>query len=123
MVNRELTQSLNDSISSGSLQLRILLHQLLQAEAWKLYRNLGFFAFSLALVHRSFAVLRMPHPLSRTKSALPRRLFHRRRFRHRKLLPPAREEFRNVLDRVIGSPRHGWFRRARAPRISPMPAG
>src|SRR5678815_3563110 len=37
-------------------QLGILLHQLLQTEARELYRNLGIFTFSFALVHRAFAI-------------------------------------------------------------------
>src|SRR5579864_2691258 len=102
-----MTQSLTHSISSGSLQLGILLHQLLQAEAWKLYSNLGFFAFSFALIHRSITVLRMPHSLSRTKAALARGFFDGRRFRHRELLAPAGEELGNVLNRVVSTGRDG----------------
>src|SRR3954468_12186247 len=86
--------------ASGFLQLGVFLHQLLQAEAWKLYRNLGFFAFSFALVDGSFAIFRVPHSLSRTESSLTGRLLDRR-FRNAELLPAAGEEFGDVFDRVV----------------------
>src|SRR5215472_17250958 len=86
--------------SSGSLQLGIFLHQLLQPKAWKLYRNLGFFAFSLALIYRAFTILRMPDSLSRAESALARGLSDRS-FGQREFLTAAGEKFGNVLDRVV----------------------
>src|ERR1700719_4922991 len=79
-------------LRSGALELGILFHQLLQAEAWKLYRNLGFFAFSFALVDRPFAIFRMPYPLPRTKAALACRLLDGRRFPDRELFAASREE-------------------------------
>src|SRR5579859_409009 len=87
---------------SGSLQLSVLLHQLLQAEAWKLYRNLGFFAFSFALVDRAFAVFWMADSLAGTKSAFPCRLFDRSHLGHGELLAAAGEEFGDVLNRIVG---------------------
>src|SRR5579864_1007312 len=118
-----MTQSLTHSIASGSLQLGILLHQLLQAEAWKLYSNLGFFAFSFALIHRSLTVLRMPHSLSRTKAAFARRFLDGRRFRRRELLAPASEELGNVFDRIVGAGRDRRLGSASIPPagISRMP--
>src|SRR5262252_7285830 len=98
MVNRQMTQSLNDSISSSSLQLGILLHQLLQAEAWKLYRNLGFFAFSLPLIDGAFAIFRMANALSGAEPAPALGLLEGRRFWNAELLAAAGEEFRDVLD-------------------------
>src|SRR5579864_8504421 len=99
-----LRQRLNRPITSGSFQLGVLLHQLLQAEARELYRNLRFFAFSLALVNRTLAILGMPNPLSGAKSALTRGLFDRR-FRDGKLLAAAGEELRDVLNRVVQAAR------------------
>src|ERR1700680_1532390 len=56
--------------SLGPLQLGILLHQLLQAEARKLYSNLGFFALSFALIDGSFSVFGMADFLAGRKAAL-----------------------------------------------------
>src|SRR5579872_56242 len=120
-----MTKSLNDSMRSASLQLGILLHQLLQAEAWKLYRNLGFFAFSFALIDRSLAVFRMSHLLSREEPALSRRLFDRLCLGNAELLASAGEKFRDVFDRVVGLRGHGLLRSACVPpvRLSGMPRG
>src|SRR3984957_7695232 len=82
-------------------QLRILFHQLLQAEARELYRNLGFFAFPFALVDRAFPILRMAHSPPWPEAALARRLLNRRCFGQRKFLSPAGKELRNVFDRVV----------------------
>src|ERR1700679_748600 len=71
--------------SLRALQLRILLHQLLQAEARKLYSNLGFFAFSFSLVDRSFAIFGMANLLAGPESAPSGGLFDRG-FRQGKLL-------------------------------------
>ena len=71
---------------SGSFQLGVLLYQLLQAEARKLYRNLGFFAFSFALIDGAFAIFWMANLLAGAKSALAGGLFHRR-FREGNFLP------------------------------------
>jgi hypothetical protein len=89
---------------SGSLQLGILLHQLLQAEARELYRNLGFFAFSFAQVDRAFAIFRVTDFLAGAESALAGRLFDGR-FRNGKLLAAAGEELGDVLDGVVGAGR------------------
>jgi hypothetical protein len=53
----------------GLLQLRVLFHQLLQAEARELYRNLGLFAVAFALIDRALSIFRMLDFLSRAKSA------------------------------------------------------
>src|ERR1700691_4831488 len=84
----------------GALQLRVLLHQLLQAEARKLYSNLGFFAFSFPLVDRSFSILRMANFLAGTESALTGGLFWKR-FRDREFLAAAGEELGDVLDGIV----------------------
>src|ERR1700733_6187419 len=84
-----------------ALQLRVLLHQFLQSEARKLYSKFGFFAFSLALIDGTLAILGMANLLPGTKSALAGRLF-RSHFRHTELLATAREEFSDVLDRIVG---------------------
>ena len=89
---------------SRPLQLGILLHQLLQAEARKLYRNLGFFAFSFALVDRSFAIFRMANLLAGTESALAGGLFDRR-LGDGELLAAAGEKLGDILDRVVGTGR------------------
>ena len=98
LANYKITKS-----ASGFLQLGVLLHQLLQAEAWKLYRNLGFFAFSFTLVDGSLAVFGMTDSLSRTKSALARRLFDRSGFGSAEFFAAAGEELGDVLDRVVGA--------------------
>src|SRR3954452_1450865 len=95
--NYKITKSL-----SGFLQLGVLLHQLLQPEAWKLYRNLGFFAFSFPLVDGSLAVFGMADALSGTESALAFWLFDRSGFGNAELCASAGEEFGDVLDRVVG---------------------
>ena len=63
--------------SSDAFQLRILLHQLLQTEPRELYRNLGIFPFSFALVDGAFAIFRMANLLSRAEALLAFRLFDR----------------------------------------------
>src|SRR5580658_5065584 len=88
-------------MDSSPLQLGILFHQLLQAEARKLYSNLGFFAFSFALVDRPLAIFGMPNLLARPESALAGGLFDRR-FWHTELLPARGKELGNVLDGVVG---------------------
>src|SRR5437870_3788876 len=52
-------------------QLRVLFYQLLQPEARELYRNLGFFSLTFALIDQSFAILRVAHFLSRTEPSVP----------------------------------------------------
>src|SRR5260370_9985472 len=103
-----ITKLPNDSIVSSPLQLGILLHQLLQAEARKLYRNLGFFALSFALVDGSFSVFGMADFLAGTKAALARGLFYRG-FRDRALFATRSEELGDVLDRVVGICRRCGF--------------
>ncbi len=51
-------------------QLRVLLHQLFQTEARKLYRNLGFFTFSFALVDGALAIFRVADLRSWAESLL-----------------------------------------------------
>src|SRR5258708_10987590 len=85
----------------GALQLGILLDQLFQAEARKLYSNLGFFAFSLALVDGSLAVFWMADPLAGTESALSGGFFERS-FRDSELLAAAGAKLCGVFDRVVG---------------------
>src|SRR6267143_2816259 len=98
----------NYPIVSSPLQLGILLHQLLQPEARKLYRNLGFFALSFALVDGSISVFGMADFLAGTKAALASGLFHRR-FRDSELFATRGEELGDVLDRVVGFCRRWGF--------------
>src|SRR5208282_3030527 len=101
-VNYQITQLQNyQRLRSSALQLRVLLHQLLQSEARELYRNLSFFAFSFSLVDRPFAIFGMPHLLPGAESALAGRLFHPR-FRDGKFLAARGKELGNVLDGVVG---------------------
>src|SRR5260370_34884110 len=95
-----ITKLPNDSIVSSPLQLGILLHQLLQAEARKLYRNLGFFALSFALVHGSFSLFGMAAFLAGTKAALARGLFYRG-FPDRELFATRSEQMCDVLTSVV----------------------
>src|SRR4029077_20191404 len=83
------------------LQLGVLLDQLLQAEARELYRNLGFFAVSFALVDGSFAIFRMADFLAGAESALACRFFDFD-FGDGELLTSAGEELGDVLDGVVG---------------------
>src|ERR1019366_6557404 len=92
--------------TSGPFELGILLHQLLLSEARELYRNLSFFAFSFALVDRSFAILGVADLLPRAESALAGGLFDGC-LGDGELLAAAGEEFGDVLDRVV---RAGWGR-------------
>src|SRR5260370_32329495 len=96
-----ITKLPNDSIVSSPLQLGILLHQLLQAEARQLYRNLGFFALSFALVDGSFSVFGMADFLASTKAALASGLGYRR-FEDRELFAPRGEELVDVLVTAVG---------------------
>ena len=64
-LNYQITQLQNYQIGSGFLQLRVLLHQLFQAESWELYRELGLFALTLALIDRPLTVFRMLNFLPR----------------------------------------------------------
>src|ERR1700733_3500557 len=95
-------------LRSGAFQLGILLHQLLQAEARKLYRNLGFFAFSFSLVDGSFAIFGMADLLAGTESAFAGG-FCWRCFGDGELLAAAGKEFGDVLDGVVGLGRGGGF--------------
>src|SRR5208282_2545459 len=106
-VNYQITQLQNyQRLRSSALQLRILLYQLLQAEARELYRNLGFFAFSFSLVDRALAIFRMAHLLPGAESALASRLFDRR-LGNAEFLSPRGKELGDVLDGVIGHSRSG----------------
>src|SRR5580704_12712477 len=101
-VSSELPSYKITRLRSSALQLGILLHQLLQAEARKLYRNLGFFAFTFALVDGSFAVFGMADLLSGAESALAGGLFDLR-FGDAELLAAAGEELGDILDGVVGA--------------------
>ena len=59
---------------SHSLELRELFHQLLQSELRELYRKLGFFSLTLALVDRALAILWMTNALAWAKSTFAARL-------------------------------------------------
>src|SRR5260370_30875997 len=85
---------------SCSFQLRVLLHQLFQTEARELYRNLGAFPVAFALIDHAFTVLGMPHPLAGAESGLAGapRLRLGCYSRHRALLAPRSEAFRDVLN-------------------------
>ena len=67
-----------------------------------MYRNLGFFAFSFALVNRSFAIFWMADLLAWAESALAGGLFDRR-FGDGEVLTAAGEELRDVFDGVVGT--------------------
>src|SRR5437763_780637 len=98
--NQDKNNYVNDSKHSGLFQLGVLLDQLLQSKARKLYRNLRLFAFSLAMVDRSFSIFRMPHLLPRSKTATSFGLFDRH-FCHAEFLSARGEEFGNVVDGVV----------------------
>src|SRR3974390_707374 len=66
----------------------------------KLYRKLGVFSVSLALIDHSFAVLGMPHALSGTESRLAMRL-GRRSLRQGKLLAARSKKLGDIVDRVV----------------------
>src|ERR1700722_5878302 len=85
----------------GALQLGILLHQLFQAEARKLYSNLGFFAFSFALIDGTLAVFGMADALARAESALAGGFF-RSGFRDGEFFAAAGEKLGDVLDGIVG---------------------
>src|SRR6202020_650862 len=88
------------------LQLRVFLHQLLQAEARKLYSNLGFFAFSFSLVDGGFAVFRVEIFLAGAEATHAGRRCERN-FGDGKLLTTTGEKLGYVLDGVVGL---GWSR-------------
>src|ERR1700756_1161579 len=81
-------------------QLRVFLHQLLQAEARELYRNLGFFTFSFALVHRTLAIFGMADLLSRSESSLTFDVFHLP-FWQLEFAATRGKELGNVVDGVV----------------------
>ena len=124
-VSSELPSYKITRLRSSALQLGILLHQFLQAEARELYRNLGFFAFSFSMVDRSFAVLRMAYLLAGEESALAGGGFDRR-LGDGDLLPARREELGDVFDGVIGLDGGGrllaaWVGRAAAAACAAFP--
>src|ERR1700693_4523044 len=94
---------------SRFLQLRVLLHQLLQTEARELYRNLRVFPIPLALIDRPFAVFRVLDLLSRTKSALAGRLFDRQLW-ELEFLPTRGKELGDVVDRIVAPHRSSSLR-------------
>src|ERR1700681_4372968 len=90
-------------------QLGIALDKLLQTEARELYRKLGIFPISFALIHRSFPVFRVLDLLTGAESA-PACGSFRLQFRNGKLLPARGEEFCNIVDRVVVSQRRRRLR-------------
>src|SRR5438552_3984948 len=82
-------------------QLRVFFHQLLQAEARKLYRKLSLLALALAPEHRTLAIRGMANPLARPEALLTCRL-GKIDFRPSEFLSSRSEEFRDVFDGVVG---------------------
>src|SRR5438067_7980117 len=82
-------------------QLRVFFHQLLQAEARKLYRKLGLLALALAPEHRTLAILGMAHPLPGPESFLTCRL-GKIDFRPSEFLSSRSKKFRDVFNGVVG---------------------
>src|ERR1700757_3056820 len=93
--NYQVTQS-----GSGFFQLGILLHQLLQPEPWELYRNLGVFPISFALVDGALAVLGMFDLLAGAEAALALG-FLDHGLGEVELLAARREKLGNVIDGVV----------------------
>src|SRR2546426_4485175 len=87
--------------------------------ARELYRNLGFLAFSLALIDGSFTVFRMLYLLPRPEST-PSFWFFDRKPGHAEFLPARSKEFCDVVDRVVGLARIRWS--LAMPVIAPRPA-
>src|SRR5882762_2120041 len=82
-------------------QLSILLNQLFQTEALKLYRNLGVATLALATVDNSFAIFRMANVLARFEGCPRYRLW----FCHlgnTELFPARREKLGDVADGIVG---------------------
>src|SRR6266704_1165047 len=101
-----------------SLQMRVLLHQLLQSESRELYRNLSGFSFTLSTIDDSFAILRVFHPLSGPESMAACGLLHRY-LGAVELLTTRSKKVGNIVDRIVfgaGIPagfRLGWGSSAR----------
>src|SRR5882757_6123047 len=81
-------------------QLGILLHQLFQTEALKLYRNLGIATLALATVDDSFAIFRMANVLAGLKGR-PRYRLRFGRLGNAELLSARREKLRNVANGIV----------------------
>src|ERR1039458_10073727 len=94
------------------LQLRVPLHQLLQTEARKLYRNLGVFPISFALIDGPFPIFRVLDLLSGMESPPAFGLLGRH-FRNLELLAPRSKELGNVVDGVVA------LKRTRRLRLDP----
>src|SRR5581483_173835 len=84
-----------------SFQLRVLLHQLLQTETRELYRNLGIFPISFALIDRAFAIFWVANLLAGPEAFLAGGRLNRN-LGQRELLPPRGKKLGNVVDRVVG---------------------
>src|SRR5204862_2060915 len=82
-------------------QLRVFFHQLLQAEARKLYRKLGLLPLALAPEHRALAILGMANPLPRPEAFLACG-FGNVDFRPSEFLSSRSEKFRDVFNGVVG---------------------
>src|SRR5262249_48022663 len=85
------------NVFSRFLQLGVLLHQLLQTKSRELYRNLGLFPISFALVDGSLAVFGMANLLARPKALLAGRRLNRH-LGQGKFLSPRGEELGDILD-------------------------
>src|SRR5215469_2111978 len=98
------------------LQLRVLLHQLLQTEARELYRDLGLFPISFPLIDSTLAVFGVAYFLAGPESLLAFRLFDRE-FGQVELLAPRGEELGDVVDGVVSL---GRSLRLLPSRLGPM---
>src|SRR5438105_3884034 len=83
------------------LQLRVLLYQLLQAEARELYRNLRLFTVSFTLIDGSFAILWVTYFLPWPETFFTFGFFHWH-FGETELFPSGSKELRHIFDRVVG---------------------
>src|SRR5882724_4436070 len=81
-------------------QLSILLNQLFQTEALKLYRNLGVATLALAMVDDSFAIFRMANVLAWFEGC-PRHRLRFGRLGNAELLSARREKLGDVADGIV----------------------
>src|SRR5579872_3865670 len=107
-----ITRLQNYSSFLCSFQLSVLLHQLLQTEARKLYRNLGLFTVSFAMIDGAFAIFGMLHLLPGPKSLFAFG-FIERQLRYGKFLPARCEKLRDVVNRIVTASRV-----SRSPRLA-----
>src|SRR5438445_1941414 len=100
IVEKTASELFARSHNSRLLQLGVLLYQLLQTEARELYRNLGLFTFSFALIDQAFAIFGMAHLLSRTESSIASGLLQRH-LGNVEFLAARGKELGNVINRVV----------------------